>query len=183
MKEAFVFLADGFEEIEAVTTIDILRRGELIVHTVSISNERIVTGAHGIPVVADRIFSETDFDSGSVLVLPGGMPGADRLNDHDGLRDLLYYYYDSGKLLAAICAAPLVFGEMGLLEGRKATCYPGFEDRLRGAIVTGNPIEKDGTIITGKGPGFAAGFALALLFELQDPEKATQVAEDLSATW
>jgi 4-methyl-5(b-hydroxyethyl)-thiazole monophosphate biosynthesis len=178
--EVFIFLANGFEEIEAITTVDILRRGDLKVNTVSITNEREVTGAHGIPVTADMLFRDSDFSGGSMLILPGGMPGASHLNSHDGLKNLLLSYFESGKKIAAICAAPLVLGGIGLLKGKKATCYPGFEPQLRGAVVTGNPVEKDGPVITGKGPGFAIEFALALVAELQGQAKSAEVAAGLT---
>ncbi|MDR0427983.1 MAG: DJ-1/PfpI family protein, partial [Dysgonamonadaceae bacterium] len=159
MKEVFVFLADGFEEIEAISIIDILRRGELNVMTVSISNEKTVTGAHNIPVIADRLFNNTDFSNGAGLVLPGGMPGASNLNAHEGLKNLIKAYSSKGKNIAAICAAPLVFGGLDILRDRKATAYPGFESHLTGAKVSGDKVVKDGHIITGKGPGFAFDFA------------------------
>ncbi|MDR3060544.1 MAG: DJ-1/PfpI family protein [Dysgonamonadaceae bacterium] len=179
MKEVFVFLANGFEEIEATATIDVLRRGDLKVNTVSVSNDKVVTGAHGIPVIADMTFPDSDFSNGSMLVLPGGMPGASNLNAHEGLKNLLSFYFESGKNVAAICAAPLVLGGLGILKGKKATCYPGFEPQLIGAIVTGNPVEKDGMVITGRGPGFAIEFALALVAELQGEVKANEVAAGL----
>ncbi len=176
MKEVFVFLANGFEEIEAVATIDVLRRGGLKVTTVSITDERVVAGAHDIPVTADDIFTNIDYSNGSLLVLPGGMPGAGNLNAHGGLKNLLSMYFESGKKIAAICAAPLVLGGLGILKGKKATCYPGYESHLLGAEITGNPVEKDGTVITGKGPGFAVDFALALVAELQGRAKADEVS-------
>lgn len=177
--EVFVFLANGFEEIEAITTIDVLRRGNLKVNTVSIYDEKVVTGAHGIPVTADMTFQDSDFSNGSMLILPGGMPGASNLNAHDGLKNLLSFYFESGKNVSAICAAPLVLGGLGILKGKKVTCYPGFESQLTGAVVTGNPVEKDGTIITGRGPGFAIEFALALVAELQGQAKSDEVAAGL----
>ncbi|MDR1368904.1 MAG: DJ-1/PfpI family protein [Dysgonamonadaceae bacterium] len=174
--EVFVFLANGFEETEAIATIDILRRGDLRVNTVSITGNKLVTGAHGISVIADGTFDEADFSNGSMLVLPGGMPGASNLNAHEGLKNLLSFYYEAGKNVAAICAAPLVLGGLGILKGKKASCYPGFESQLTGATTTGNPVEKDGTVITGKGPGYVADFALALVAELQGKAKANEVA-------
>ena len=176
MKEVFVFLANGFEETEAVATIDILRRGDLKVITVSISNDLLVTGAHDIPVKADILFENADFSNGSMLVLPGGMPGASNLNAHEGLKKILLSYFESGKNVAAICAAPLVLGGLGILKGKKATCYPSFEPQLIGAEITGNPAEKSGTVITGKGPGYVTDFALALVAELQGEAKADEVA-------
>ncbi len=179
MKEAFIFIADGFEEIEAIATMDVLRRGEVKVSSVSISNEYIITGAHGIQVTTDFLFQDVHFPFGTMLILPGGMPGASNLNAHEGLRSLLMQYYNEDKNIAAICAAPLVLGSLGILKGKKATCYPGFEAQLTGAIVTGEPVTKEGKIITGKGPGFAIDFGLALVAELQGQAKADEVASGL----
>jgi 4-methyl-5(b-hydroxyethyl)-thiazole monophosphate biosynthesis len=179
MKKVFIFLADGFEETEVVATMDVLRRGELEVISVSISGKKEVTGAHNIPVVADRLFSELDFSDGEMLILPGGMPGAANLNVHAGLKTLLKQYADKGKKLAAICAAPLVLGGMDLLQGKKATVYPGFEHTLQGAILVENAVVKDGNIITGRGPGFALNFGLAIVEELQGKNKANEVASGL----
>ncbi len=179
MKEVFVFLADGFEEIEAIATIDVLRRGELKVTTVSVTDEYILTGAHGIPVAADVLFTEADFTTGELLVLPGGMPGASNLNAHEGLKKLLLSYFESGKYIAAICAAPLVLGGLGILKGKKATCYPSFEPRLLGATLTTDAVVKDGKVITGRGPGFAVDFGLQLVEELQGQAKADEVAQGM----
>jgi 4-methyl-5(b-hydroxyethyl)-thiazole monophosphate biosynthesis len=177
--EVYLFLAEGFEEIEAISTIDILRRGGLEVVTVSVTGKNRVTGAHQIPVVADKLFDETDFSAGQMLVLPGGMPGAKNLNAHAGLKALLKQYAAEGKKIAAICAAPLVLGGLDLLQGKKATAYPGFEDTLRGANYVEDKVVKDGNIITGRGPGFAFDFGLALVAELQGKNKAGEVSTGL----
>ena len=179
MKDVFIFLAEGFEEMEAVGTIDVLLRGELNVTVVSISEEKTVVGAHNISVVADKLFSEVDFSSGKMLVLPGGMPGASNLNAHSGLKALIQQYNSEGKKLAAICAAPLVFGGLGLFNGKKATTYPGFESTLTGATVVEKGTVKDGNIITGRGPGFVMDFGLAIVEELQGKAKADEVASGL----
>ncbi len=179
MKKAFVFLAAGFEEMEAIGTIDILRRGGIDTTTVSISDSKEVTGAHGIPVIADAVFTGTDLSDADALVLPGGMPGSTNLNNFEPLREALANQYNNGKLVAAICAAPLVLGGLGILEDRKATCYPSFEDLLTGATVTGNAVEVDGNVITGRGPGLVMEFALALVTYLAGKEKADEVASGL----
>lgn len=178
-KTVFVFLATGFEELEAVGTIDVLRRGELNVVTVSVMNSREVTGAHQIVVTADQLFSDVDFSTGDMLVLPGGMPGASNLNAHEGLKTLIRSYALLGKKLAAICAAPLVYGGLGLLQGKKATSYPGFEDRLVGAFYQPDGVVKDDNIITAKGPGFAVAFGLAIVEELQGKAQADEVAKGM----
>jgi 4-methyl-5(b-hydroxyethyl)-thiazole monophosphate biosynthesis len=179
MEKVFIFLAKGFEEIEAVSTMDVLSRGGLNVISVSLSAQREVKGAHGITVVADRLFSETDFSTGMMLILPGGMPGADNLNAHDGLKSLLKQYVDEEKYVAAICAAPLVLGGLGLLQGKEATSYPGYESRLTGAIFKTNPVVKDGNIITSRGPGLALHFGLAILEILQGGPVSLKIAKDL----
>jgi 4-methyl-5(b-hydroxyethyl)-thiazole monophosphate biosynthesis len=174
--KVFIFLADGLEETEAIAVIDILRRGELDVTTVSITGNNVVTGAHLIPIVADKLFSEVDFSNGAMLVLPGGMPGTNHLNAHNGLKTLLQQYAAEGKKIAAICAAPLVLGSLGLLQNKKATVYPGFEDTLQGATVVELPVVKDGNIITGRGPGFVLNFGLTIVEELQGKNMAKDVA-------
>ncbi|MCC8144954.1 MAG: DJ-1/PfpI family protein [Bacteroidales bacterium] len=179
MKKVFVFLANGFEEIEAVSIIDVLRRGELDVTTVSVTGENQVTGAHNVPVIADKLFDEVDFSEGAMVVLPGGMPGASNLNAHEGLKSLIRKYSTEGKEIAAICAAPLVLGGLDLLQGKKATAYPGFESQLTGAQFVESGVVEDGKITTGRGPGFAAEFALALVAKLQGKAKADEVAEGM----
>ena len=179
MKKVFIFLAEGFEETEAVATIDVMLRGELDVMSVSITGNLLVTGAHGIAVSAGTLFEKTDISSGDMLILPGGMPGAANLNAHAGLKNALEQYATSGKKIAAICAAPLVLGGLGLLQGKKATAYPGYESTLKGATYVNSPVVKDGNIITGQGPGFALQFGLAIVEELQGKAKADEVAEGL----
>ncbi|MDR2848008.1 MAG: DJ-1/PfpI family protein [Bacteroidales bacterium] len=179
MKKVFVFLAEGFEEIEAVGTIDILRRGGLSVTTVSITANHIVTGSHGIAVTADALFEKADIAGGDMLVLPGGMPGASNLNVHKGLQEQLKKYAAEGKKIAAICAAPLVLGGLGLLQGKKATVYPGYESTLKGAEYVKTKVVTDGNIITGRGPGFVFEFALAIVAELQGQAKADEVAKGI----
>ena len=163
MKTIFVFLAEGFEEIEALTPVDVLRRAGLSVQTVSIMKEQVVAGAHGIPVKADVMFDEVYAEDAEMILLPGGLPGATNLDAHEGLAKMILDFAKAEKTLAAICAAPLVFGNRGLLEGKKATCYPGFETYLKGAQYTAALVEKDGNFITGKGPGAAMEFAFAIV--------------------
>lgn len=163
MKTIFVFLATGFEEIEALTPVDVLRRAGLSVQTVSVMEEQTVSGAHGVPVVADRMFADINLEDAEMILLPGGLPGATNLDAHQGLSDMILAFAAEGKPLAAICAAPLVLGNRGLLDGKKATCYPGFETYLAGADYTANLVEVDGNFITGKGPGAAMAFAFAIV--------------------
>ncbi|MBQ0079426.1 MAG: DJ-1/PfpI family protein [Eubacterium sp.] len=173
----YVHLANGFEEIEALMTVDMLRRAKVDVQLVSVTGELIVHGAHNIDVQADILFEEADYDSCEMIVLPGGMPGALNLQNHEGLKEKIMMFAQAGRNLAAICAAPMVFGAHGIFEGNKATIYPGMEDRLVGAVPVNAGAVKDGNIITGKGPGFAADFALTILETLTDKETADSVAE------
>lgn len=179
MKKAALFLANGFEEIEALGTTDILRRAEISVTTVSVTGDLKVIGAHQIPVIADALFEETDFSIIDVLILPGGMPGASNLNAHDGLKKLLLKQVGEGKQIAAICAAPLVPGGLELLKGKNATCYPGFETHLLGANITGEKVTVDGTITTGKGPGLVFDFALQLVENIAGKGVRDKVAQGL----
>lgn len=177
MKQAFLFLAPGFEETEAIGTVDVLRRGGVNTSLVSLTGEQMVTGAHGIGIAADVLFEEADFASADALILPGGMPGTKNLNEHEGLKALLKQHYDAGKYVAAICAAPIVLGGLGILKGKKATVYPGFETGLTGAEVTGEAAVKDGNVITGHGPGLVYQFGLTVLEAL----KGKAVAEETAA--
>lgn len=162
----YVFLATGFEDIEALAPVDIMRRAALEVKTVSVTGRQTVESAHGVGIVADMLLSEVDFGKADMLVLPGGMPGASNLDACRLLTEAISRHHDAGKPLAAICAAPLVFGHLGLLRGRRATCYPGFETELKGADYTASIIEQDGNIITAKGPGaaFELGYAIVDFF-------------------
>ncbi|MCD7848712.1 DJ-1 family glyoxalase III [uncultured Parabacteroides sp.] len=179
MKNVFLFLATGFEEIEALGTTDILRRGGVRVSTVSIMGELQVMGAHNIPVVADYLFEDADFSAADALILPGGIPGSNHLNTCTRLKELVMQKYQEGKLMAAICAGPMVLGGLGLLKGRRATCFPYFEPTMVGAIPTENGVEQDGNIITCKGPGFVFDFGLTILKNLKDEEIAEEVAAAL----
>lgn len=179
MKQLYVFLAAGFEEIEAIATLDILRRAGLNVESVSISNDKEVTGAHGITVAADRLFSEVDFSEADMLILPGGMPGTKNLNAHEELKALLLAHSKAGKQLAAICAAPMILGQLGILEGKEATCYPGNEVHLKGAILSEYMIVQDGNVITASGPGVAAEFALQIVEHYFGDEKMEEISKAL----
>ena len=171
----FVFLADGFEEIEALATVDYLRRCELDVVTVGIGSQEIC-GAHNIYVLADisdlEISTEVDFDA---IVLPGGMPGTLNLEKSKTVSEFIDKAIADNKLVCAICAAPSILGHKGLLDGKRATCFPGFETQLGNAEFTGNSAEKDGNIITGKGAGAVFDFAYLIGEELAGKQKSTHV--------
>jgi len=178
--QAFIILAPGFEEIEAISVIDVLRRAEIEVVTVSIpkedDDEFWVVGAHGISAFSDIDFEYADFSKGDILILPGGQPGTKNLNAHEGLKELITEYYNNNKCIAAICAAPLILGEMGLLKGKRATCYPGYEAQLIEAEIVDEPVVVDGNIITANGVGAALEFALTIVENF----KGTEVAQDLA---
>ena len=175
MKKVLIHFAEGFEEIEAITPIDVLRRAGCEVVTVSVTGNSEVTSARGLTLLADKHFVEADYEDADMIVLPGGQPGANNLNRHEGLKKQIQQFHSQGKFVAAICAAPLVLGSTGILKGKRATCYPGTEAQLTGATCTGNGVERDGHIITGKGPGFALDFALLLAEVLTGKDKANEV--------
>ena len=179
MKTIFVFLAEGFEEIEALTPVDVLRRAGLSVKTVSIMDKQVVVGAHGIPVLADMMFADVDSEDAEMILLPGGLPGATNLDAHEGLAKMILDFAKAKKSLAAICAAPLVFGNRGLLQGKKATCYPGFETYLQGAEYTAALVEKDENFITGKGPGAAMEFAFAIVEKYCGIDKVNELKQGM----
>lgn len=179
METIAVFLATGFEEIEALTVVDILRRGGMEVRTVSITEEREVTGSHGIPVRADQLLSETDFDGLSMLVLPGGMPGTTNLEGCKALMEQVDAFYAAGKCISAICAAPSIFGHRGMLNGRRACSYPSRENALTGAQVTREPVEVSDHVTTSRGMGTAIDFGLAILERYQGKEAAERMAEQI----
>lgn len=179
MGKVVVFLADGFEEIEALTVVDMLRRMEKETLTVSVGKKKTVTGSHSIPVEADVLFSDCDFSDVDMAVLPGGMPGTLHLMEHKGLATLLKKLDKEKKYIAAICAAPSVLGANGLLLGRHATCFPGFEERLTGAEVLKDAVVVDGNIITSRGMGTAIAFSAALISLLFNEETAQNLLDDI----
>jgi len=170
-----IHLATGFEEVEAITIIDVLRRANLNVVTVSVTGNRKVTGAHQIPVEADILFDEADYTNAGMLILPGGMPGTSNLMNHQGLKDQLKNFNDNKKPIGAICAAPMVLGSLGILKGKNAVCYPGFESKLTGASVLKVPYVTDGNIITGKGVGAALDFSLEIVRILKGEVMASEL--------
>lgn len=176
MKTAYLFLATGFEEVEALTVVDILRRGNVDCKTVSVMGDYDVTSSHMVTVRADLLFDEKDMNDGDMLILPGGIPGTPNLKAHKGLNELILNYKNAGKYLAAVCAAPTVYGEMGLLEGKNATCYPGMEDGLTGANKLTDKVVQDGQFVTSRGMGTCIDFGLKLLSLLSDEKLADDVA-------
>jgi 4-methyl-5(b-hydroxyethyl)-thiazole monophosphate biosynthesis len=172
----FLFLADGFEEIEAITPIDIFRRAGIDVTTISLTSDKLVRGSHNIGIQADKIFTEADFSVNDLLYLPGGMPGTRNLGAHEGLKALILKQAGENKKIAAICAAPSILGKLGLLKGKEAICFPGFEDQLEGAFLSKEKIVESGLISTAKGAGVALPFALKLVEILKGKALADQIS-------
>ena len=175
----YVYLAQGFEEIEALATVDFLRRCEIEVVTAGVGSQD-VTGAHDITVLADTIDSMlVQSDDVQAVVLPGGMPGTLNLKKSKYVQEMLDFAAEKGIVIAAICAAPSVLGEKGMLDGKKATCFPGFEEQLGDAIFTGNPVEVDGNIITSKGAGCTIDFASAIAEKLVGKDEPYHVKKSI----
>lgn len=179
MSGVYVFLADGFEEIEGLTVVDLLRRAGIEVKTVSVMENIRVTGSHKIEVTADSLFAENDYADAKMLVLPGGMPGTKNLQNHKGLTELLQKHNAEGKKLAAICAAPSVLGQLGMLKGIRATCYPGFEDMLIGAETGTEKVAVDKNFTTSRGLGTAIEFSLEIIRQLKDKETAKKIEDSI----
>lgn len=179
MKKVNIYLAEGFEEIEAITVVDVLRRADIDARMISITGKKEVTGAHNITVTADELFENADNLGADMLVLPGGMPGTRHLGEHKGLKEVILSFAEGNKLIAAICAAPSILGRLGLLDGKKAVCYPGFEETLKGAVISEDIISQEGNYITSKGPGTAVYFVLRLVELLIDKEAAEELSEGM----
>lgn len=179
MSKVGVFFSEGYEEIEALTAVDLLRREGIETVMISADGTPQAAGSHGIVVQMDQQIADTDWDSLDMLVLPGGLKGTQGLESCGLLMEKLDAFYREGKYIAAICAAPSIFGHRGYLKGRKATCYPGFESHLEGAEATGAPVQIDGNVITGRGMGCSVHFALALTEILAGKQRADSLAEKI----
>ena len=179
MNQIAVFFAKGYEEIEALTVVDICRRCGLTVDMISVTEEMQVEGSHGIVVGMDKNFEQVDFEKYDMLVLPGGMPGTRNLEAHEGLMAQVDAFYAAGKYIGAICAAPSIFGHRGILKGRKACSYPGFESHLEGAEVTTEAVAVSDKVITSRGMGTAIDFALAIAEVFCGAEKAEEMAKSI----
>ena len=180
----YLFLANGFEEVEALAPLDLLRRAGQAVTTVAVGGERTVTGSHGISVVADMTdtqLADTKDISIDMVILPGGMPGATNLDASPVVDAMLSLAAEQNAYLCAICAAPLVLGRRGLLEGKSATCYPGFEHELMGAVSVGGQVIRDGNIITAQGMGAALPFGLELVSVMTSEAVAGQIKDAIKA--
>lgn len=179
MSKTAIFMADGCEEIEGLTVVDILRRAGLEIEMVSLNGTTSVTGSHKITFLADTTFESADFDTFDAIVLPGGMPGTIKLGEHEGVNQLIKKFANEGKLVCAICAAPSVLGAAGILQNRHAVCHPGFEEKLTGAITSEDSVVTDGNIITSRGMGTAIDFALAIVRYLKDDAAVNELKQKL----
>lgn len=175
----YIFMAQGFEAIEFTTPLDMLIRAGIPVRTVSVTGELLVKSSQNIPIMADALFEDVDFADADMLILPGGQPGATNLANHKGVELLLRQFMDADKPVAAICAAPMVLGGHGLIDGRKVTTYPGCEPGLGKALCTGALVEQDANLITGKGPAAAVEFANALIRLLRSEELQKEVCSKM----
>jgi 4-methyl-5(b-hydroxyethyl)-thiazole monophosphate biosynthesis len=181
MSKLAIFLAEGYEEIEALTVVDLCRRCGLTIDMVSVTQEKMTKGSHGIAVEADKTIDAIDWDSYDMLVLPGGMPGTLNLEACEELMSQVDRFYEAGKYIGAICAAPSIFGHRGLLKGRKACCYPSFESHLEGADVAEDSVCKDGHVVTSRGMGTAIDFGLAIVEIFCGSEKAYELRNGIIA--
>jgi len=181
MAKVYEFLANGFEEVEALAPVDILRRGGIEVKMVSVTGSNLVESSHGVVVKADLLFENiTDFSDADLLMLPGGMPGSKNLNEHEGVRKALKEQFEKGKRVAAICAAPLVLASVGLLKGKKATIYPGMESYLgEDAEYTGALVQEDGNVTTGAGPAASFPYGYQLLSYFLPAEKVEEIKKGM----
>ncbi|MBQ3795645.1 MAG: DJ-1/PfpI family protein [Butyrivibrio sp.] len=177
MAKTAIFLADGFEEIEALTVVDLLRRAGIEIITASIMGRKNVTGSHKITVEADALIGDIDFENTDMIILPGGMPGTTNLAECKELTDRIKEFDSKKKMLCAICAAPTVFGKLGILQGKKACCFPGCEVDLTGAETQTDRVTKDGHFITSRGMGTAIDFGLAIIEHYNGKEAADEMAK------
>lgn len=178
-KKVYIFLADGFEDIEGLTVVDLMRRADIDIKTVSIKKSKEITTSHGITMLTDLTFAETDFTDADMLVLPGGMPGTKYLEEYKPLTELLTDFYQNGGKVAAICAAPGIFERLGFLKGRNATSYPSVMEQLKSARTSLEPVVVDGNVTTSRGLGTAIDFSLSLIGQLEGSSKAEEIAESV----
>ena len=176
-KKVGMMVANGYEEVEMLTVVDLVRRAGMTGDIIAVTGKKELTSSHKVTVIADLLFEDADFDSYDALVIPGGMPGTTNLGAHAGVCEQLKKAYADGKLIAAICAAPTVFGKLGLLEDKKAICYPGMEAPLTGARVTYEPAVRGGHISTSRGMGTEIDFGVEILAYYEGREAAAELAE------
>ena len=179
MKKIGIFMADGCEEIEGLTVVDIVRRAKMEIVMISITGKREVTSSHQVTFLTDALAAEVDYDTLDGIVLPGGMPGTLNLQADETVNKVIRQFAAEGKLVCAICAAPSVLGAADILEGKWATCHPGFEEKLTGAKVEEKEVVVDGNVITSRGMGTAIPFALSLVSQMVSEEKAQELAQSI----
>ncbi|MBU5312588.1 DJ-1/PfpI family protein [Tissierella carlieri] len=180
MKKVILFLAEGFEEVEALTVVDYLRRKDINVDTVSITEDNEVKGAHEIVVLADKTINDIkDIDDYDAVIIPGGLPGATNLRDNDKVIDVVKKINENGKLTAAICAGPIVLERAGIIKDKEITSYPGFEDDLKNGVYIEQNVVRDGSIITARGPALAVDFAIEIIKYLLGEEKSEELKKDI----
>ena len=179
MAQACIFLATGYEEVEMLTVVDMLRRAKISIDMVSITDQKEVTSSHNVTITADKILSEVNFDEAEMLILPGGIPGTPNLRACDLLCEKLKEFAANGKKVAAVCAAPTVLGELGILAGKKATCYPSFADKLATGDYVKLPVVTDGNVITSRGMGTVIDFGLAIVSYFGSEELVEDVRKHL----
>ncbi|WP_312906707.1 DJ-1 family glyoxalase III [Tissierella praeacuta] len=180
MKKVILFLAEGFEEVEALTVVDYLRRKDVAVDTVSITEDNKVKGVHDIVVIADKVINSiNDINSYDAVIIPGGLPGATNLRDNHKVIDIVKKANRNGKLVAAICAGPIVLEKAGVIHGKNVTSYPGFEDELMSGIYIDDSVVRDCNIITAKGPALAVEFAIEIMRYLLGEEKVDELKKDI----
>lgn len=179
MAQALIFLAPGYEELEMMSVADILRRCSISLDIVSITDSLEVAGAHDITIKADKLFSEADFETAQMIILPGGIPGTPNLLAYTPLTDKIREFAAQGKWLSAVCAAPTVFASLGLLNGIKATCYPSHIPNLTGAEYVEENVVTDGIFITSRGAGTSIAFAAAIAERFTDKDSVNQVLQSI----
>ena len=179
MSRIGIFMADGCEEIEGLTVVDIARRANMEIVMISVTGKREVTGSHDVTFLADALADEVDYDALDGIVLPGGMPGTLRLGENETVNTVIKSFAAAGKLVCAICAAPSVLGAAGILNGKLATCHPGFEEKLIGAETSEDAVVRDGAVITSRGMGTAIPFALEIVRYFSDEETVEQIRKGL----
>ncbi|MDD3412916.1 MAG: DJ-1/PfpI family protein [Lachnospiraceae bacterium] len=179
MSRVYVFLANGFETIEALTVVDMLRRVNIDVYTVSIQESKMVKSSHRVLVESDFILDELDFKDADALILPGGLPGTENLRECEKLRLILQEHNKQGTIIGAICAAPSILGQLGILSGKKACCYPGYEKDLMGAFISKNETETDGNIITSRGMGTSIAFSSAIIDKILSKDESKKLLDKI----
>ncbi len=174
----YMFFADGFEEVEAIATLDVIRRGGIEIKSVGVNGKEI-TGSHGITVKCDTVTDDISFDNLCGIILPGGMPGTTNLMEDSTVNNFIDYCAENGLFICAICAAPMILGRKGLLDGKEAICFPGFEDELKGAVISESFVCRSGNIITAKGMGSAVNFGLEIVKAVKGKQFSDELRETL----